>query len=204
MEVSYYRNRDYRFLAFEGTNIEFVTNVFFFDSQEPNRLPRLGRFQTSMTPRLRMFESIFRAYHKMLSRRKGGILDFRNVRQGPIMSINRQRLHYGMPLHSSVEDDFRAAIEEIWNGDWTCVDCAEYRREGRSISRIDRSVDSEEPRRRFSRRDLDCKFVGDGRLECIDPEFGIFEIPWDDGDARDSDAWKWIPFVLIPIVGMAW
>ena len=213
MEVSHYRNMDYQSLAFEGTNVEFVTNVFFFDAQEPNRLPSLGRFQTSMTPRLRILESIFRAYHEMLSRGKGSILDFPIVPHAPIMHINKQRLYYGMPLHSSVEDDFRAATEEIWNGDWTCVACAEYRRDGRNISRTDRSVDREESRRRFSRRDLDCRSFGDGWLECIDPDFGIFEIPWndrdvrdvyDDNDARNSDAWKWILIVLIPIMGIAW
>ena len=213
MEVSHYRNLDYRSLAFEGTSVEFVTNVFFFDSQEPNRLPSLGRFRTSMTPRLRIVESIFRAYHRILSRGKGSILHFPIMPHAPIMHINKRRLYYGMPLHSSIERDFRAAIEEVWNGDWTCVDCAEYRRDGRNISRIDRSVDGEESQRRFSRRDLDCKSYGDGWLECIDPEFGIFEIPWnhrdardvyDDNGARNSDAWKWILIVLIPIMGIAW
>ena len=180
MEVWYFRNMDYRSLAFEGTHVELVSNVFFFDWQKPNRLPSLGEFQTPMTPGLRRFEDNFRRHHKMLSRAKGdfGRIAPRIVPHAPIIHVNEHVSYFGMPLHSDIEDDFRAALEEVWNGDWTCVDCAEYRRDGRSILRIVRSANDGESRRSFSRGNLDCRSLDSRRLECIDPEFGIFEIPW--------------------------
>jgi len=204
--VSHARNLIFRSLTFRGSTVEARTNVFSLDRRQANRPVRLGRFETSMTPTLGSVQRFFQRFTLWPGNES---LEF--IPHAPIVYVNGRRVHHEHSDFFDFRSAFVTTIEEAANR-WTCVDCAEYRRTDGSIWRVS-IVDGEESRDRFSFRDLDFHPIGGGRLECVDPEFGIFEIPRNAGDAQDrhgdsdapdSDAWKWIVIVLSSITAMAW
>ena len=174
MDQSYFRNSDNRSLTFKEVTVEARTNVFQVAVRQEDRVPRLGRFKTSMTPNL---ESVYTSlrYGVAVNRR----FDF--VPHAPLLHINGQRVHHQDSDFQTASETLLATIEEATQrGAWTCVRCAEYWRAGNAILRITKDLDREEARHTFSIGELDCRSLGDGRLECVDSEFGLFEIPWDD------------------------
>ena len=171
MFVSWFRNGDRTRLAFKATTAELAVNNFQQDAEI--NIPRLGRFTAPMTSAMESLRSLLQRYYEMVV--DSGL--FRLVPHAPIVHLNGRRVHPDHAYFDNVTGVFRQAME---NGEWTCVDCAEYTRDGHSILRTAIERGRGERRRMFSTRALDCRFAGGERLECIDPDFGIFEIGWHD------------------------
>lgn len=175
MHQSYFRSSDNRSVTFKEATVEARTNAFQVATRQPDRVPRLGRFETSMTPGLESVYTRLR-YGVAVNRRFDPVPP-----HAPFLHINGQRVHHEDSDFRTAREILLTTIEEaVQSGTWTCVRCAEYRRAGNAISRIVENRDREEERRTFSIEELDCRSLGDGRLECVDSEFGIFEISWDD------------------------
>ena len=183
MEVSHSRNLDQMSLTFKETTVEFMTNTFQVNSQNQTQSPQLGQFEISMTSIMSSLKSILRSYYRMLTVNSDNGLDLSSIIKAignapvtiphaPILHLNDYRVPHDHTYFSDIRNTFREVREE----NWTCVHCAEYRKDGRSILRIVKRRGQREQRRRFSTRALNCYRLDQKRLECIDPEFGIFEI----------------------------
>ena len=172
MTVSYFRNSDQTSFTFRETTVDFVTNVFQLAFQDTTSSPRLGQFETSMTSELRSFKNMLKTHYRILDNRIE-IRPPRIIPHAPIIDLNEQKVHYNNYSNFSHLESIFYRVRER---EWTCVRCAEYRKDGRSILRIVRNRGQREQRRTFSTRQLDCRRLNRGRLECVDPQFGIFEI----------------------------
>ena len=170
-DISYFRNSDNISLTFRETTVEFITNAFQVNSQDDTRSPQLGQFETPMTSELISFKSMLRSHYRILTI-NNNTTTLRIIPHAPIMHLNERRVDYDYPYFSHLEN----ILDRVKEREWTCVRCAEYRKDGRSILRIVRNRGQREQRRTFSTRQLDCRRLDQEHLECVDPEFGIFEI----------------------------
>ena len=187
MQVSHFRNLDFRSVTFRQTTVEVATNVFLSDLRATQRRILLGRFETPMTPRLASIASQFRSLRGILRATTHNSPPHYVIPHAPVVYVDEQRAYYRHFEFPNIESTFLSTIDEVlWNSEWTCVECAEYWRTEESIARVVGDADAEEPRRTwrtFSIDELDCRPLNYGRLDCVDPQFGNFEIPWgDDGD----------------------
>ena len=183
MEVSHPRNVDQMSLTFKERTVEFVTNVFQINSQDQAQSPQLGQFEISMTSIMNSLKRILRSYYRMLTVNSDNGLDLSSIIKAignapvtiphaPILHLNDYRVPYYHTYFLDIRNTFREVREEEWN----CVHCAEYRKDGRSILRVIKKRGQREQKRKFSTRALNCYRLDQKRLECIDPQFGIFEI----------------------------
>ena len=184
MNVSHSRNVDQISLTFKKNTVELTTNAFQVDPQNKKQRPQFGRFITSMTSALRVAKSMFESYYKRLV--NSSHPDFSDIFKAidmsppsppphaPIFYLNEQKVDYNHSYFS----DLKMTLDEIKKRDnWICLRCAEYRRRGISILRkVGGRAQKTEKRRTFSMEELNCRRLDQERLECIDPEFGIFEI----------------------------
>ena len=187
-----FRNTDRTYLTFKKKTVELVTNAFQVDLQNKKQRPQLGRFVTPMTSTLRSVKSMFSSYHRVLVNSKPFHLSQMSKLKSkgkktrmismipiqpphtPILHLNNQKVDYYHPYHS----DLKGILNEIKERDfWTCLRCAEYRRRGKSILRKVRGrAEKREERGTLSLEELNCHRLDRQRFECIDPQFGIFEI----------------------------
>ena len=192
MDVSHFRNTDRTYLTFKKKTAELATNAFQIDPQNKKQHPQLGRFVTPLTSTLRSVKSMFSSYHRVLVNSKPFYLPQMSKLKSkgkktrmismipiqpphtPILHLNNQKVDYNHPYFS----DLKMTLDEIRKRDnWICLRCVEYRRRGRSILRkIGGRAQKREERRTFSMEELNCRRLDRQRFECIDPQFGIFEI----------------------------
>ena len=191
--ITYFRQSYSVSLCFKGNNVEFETSGFFrFRFRDETRVPRLGQFETTMNEELIALKSVFEShYYRIIDSRwwvPGIIADT------SIFILNGLIVPYNYPYL----DDLESNLDGVMDREWTCVLCAEYRvaksyqipfdlppgRRGREwrkdevwILRIVKQK-GEEKKRYFSTTALNCmKRTRDADfLECIDSQFGIFEI----------------------------
>ena len=100
----------------------------------------------------------------------------------PILWINKERVDYKHDYFKPLAN----IIYKIWEHNWTCVDCALYKKKKESILRVvkhrlkarNSKVKKlrEVSRQRIPKKLLDCVPKGKNKVECIDPQFGIFKI----------------------------
>ena len=169
--VSHTRNLDQISLTFKESAVELHTNVFQLSRQNMTSSPRLGHFETSITPELRSLKEMLTTHHGMLNRHSS-VQPSRLIPHAPVLHLNEQKVDYSYLYSSHLESVFNRARQR----NWSCVRCAEYKKDGDSILRIVRNRGQKEKRRTFSLEDLNCRYMDEERIECIDPQFGIFEI----------------------------
>ena len=200
-EVSHSRNTDQTSLIFRPQKVELVTNVFFY---QKGQKARLGRFQSSLTPEWQAVQKKLNRYHKQLKKTvplssliKDDRFKPRPDPHAPVLHLNQEELREGQTYFKELSD----MIRQVWNHKWLCVECAEYQRQKKTIIRtVKKRVDKNKSlpntkegkksalqskkkppvwqtqKTTFSLKHLNCISKAKGRLECVDEEFGIFEI----------------------------
>ena len=178
--VSHQRNVDHISLVFRGDKLQLITNT---SSYQKSKTPSLGVFEINMNPDLKDLEQKLQAYYKELSSTIS-MLDFINKEgiklrksidpHAPIIQINEEKIE---------DDDIKFGqlmpiIQNIWEHKWECMECATYsKKENRIIRTIKKPKQGEqEVVKTFSKQQLRCYDKPDKQVECVDPQFGIFEI----------------------------
>ena len=169
LEVSHPRNLNKVELSFNEHSVNFFTNSSYYVRSEHNiSTPSLGRFTTSMIPELEALKQQLKSYYKIIP------LTTTNSRlqlHPVFIYLNSRRVARG----DSHFTDLRVLLNNFINRSWTCVFCAIYTKGEDSIIRIvTRNGNSNITI--FSKDDLECYSLDEETLECIDPQFGIFEI----------------------------
>ena len=195
-EVSHSRNTDQISLIFKQRSVELVTNT---SSYQKSKVARLGRFVSPLNARLKELKEQVNQYYVQLRKTVPVSSLIKDSRfkppvdpHAPLLRINEEKIKYGQAYFKPLAN----IIYKVWGHQWTCVECALYEKKEKSIVRTVKRIKSEsesEPasrikkmaevkkqwkksKQRFSRKLLDCVPKGKNEIECIDPQFGIFEI----------------------------
>ena len=186
LNVSHHRNHDQISLVFREDVVDLVTNTSTYQ-EEPIRL---GWLRNPMSEYFTILKKRIEIYHAML-RDQVSVLELllndpdlapyahflkpEIVPHAPVLTINGEEVAHDDPYF----DGLVTIFDEVWKKEWSCVDCATYRAIGDRILRIRTGEGRERSEIEIPRRVSDCFPVGHGgsRIECVDPEFGIFEIP---------------------------
>lgn len=193
-EVSHPRNTDQISLIFREKKVELVVNT---SSYKKGKMVRLGRFESSFTLELTDLKDQVGRYYARLGKTVplSSLIKDPRVQtsvdpHAPILRINEEEIQNG----SAYFNPLASIIYKVWEREWICVECATYRKKRKSIVRtVKRLKTKQEVRRRkisgkseknqwskreqsFSKKHLNCIPTSKKRVECIDPQFGIFEI----------------------------
>ena len=181
IEASHYRNLDQTSLVFRGDVVDLFTN----NSDYQKDPVRLGWLRAPMT---RDFESLRARIETYRSR----ILNEETPTEpvfsphAPVLRIGAVEISSGHPCFDELERIFR----EVWDVEWSCVDCATYERKGDSIVRT-RTRNGEKHQMEVPEHLLETLWecgpvwLDTSRLGCADPEFGTFEVD-DDGSPASA------------------
>ena len=184
MEISHPRNVDQTSLIFRKNTVDFVTNSFQIPAKNKTQNARLGQFTTVLNDNFKSLqkkvESVKRSFISKNKKRKTTNMKNRgSIPMGPHTPIIRIggdgsyiTIHKGDTHFESLKNMLRKAR----NRKWTCVSCAEYKRDGKSIVRTIKKKDSKAKSQTLSRKSLKCISIDKDRIECRDPQFGIFEL----------------------------
>ena len=194
-EVAHLRNTDQISLIFKKQSVKLVTNT---SSYQKGRTVRLGQFESPLNSQLQTLKEQINQYYTYLNETVSVSSFIKNSRRplfnphAPVLRINEEEIQsqqaYFKPLAK--------LIYTVWNHKWTCVDCVLYEKRKSSIVRTVKKIKSglnaktvtkkkghnttrkqwETRTQVFSRKQLNCISKEKGKIECIDPQFGIFEI----------------------------
>ena len=193
LEVSHPKNVDQESVIFNKDHVEFVTNVSLPSPRNGTHRPRLGRFWHSYNTTLKLLKRKVIAYKNIIASRKTrrttsfAIIDQistkieRNISQnnphpatirlggdGRVLEVEEENPHFKI---------LRGILSDIKRTEWKCRSCAEYTKKGHTITRTTKRDQETLSSTDFPLNRLGCRRHGkeDG-LECIDAQFGIFEI----------------------------
>lgn len=194
-EVSHPRNTDQISLIFKQKTVELVTNT---SSYQNGRIARLGRFESPLNSKLKTIKEEVKRYYVQLRKTVPVSSLIKDPRfqeatradpHAPVLHINKEEIDnkhaYFKPLAN--------IIYKIWEHNWTCRECALYKKEKKIIVRTvkRRSLQSktatkekkskgkkqgEISKQRIPGKLFNCIPKGKNKVECVDPQFGIFEI----------------------------
>ena len=189
-EISHSRNTDQISLVFRDHQVELVTNT---NSYQQGKKISLGRFQSPMDTELRELKTRIGLYYarlkgtiSMLSLMADSRLKPAVEPHAPILRINEEEIQYDHPHFKSLVN----IIYEIWGRKWTCIECATYQKEKDVIIRVHKKLKARIEEKTVSKQQesfqtikqtiptrlLNCVSKNKSKMECIDPQFGIFEI----------------------------
>ena len=195
-EVSHSRNTDQISLIFREKTVELVTNT---SSYQKGKVVRLGRFESPLTVELKDLKDQVGRYYARLKKTVplSSLIKDPRVQasvdpHAPVLRISEEEIQSGHAYFKPLA----LIIYQIWEREWTCVECATYKKTRKSIIRtvkklkqgLKRSADKKkahgkisknqwnERKQNFSKKLLNCIPKEKKRVECIDPQFGIFEI----------------------------
>ena len=195
-EVSHPRNTDQISLIFREKTVELVTNT---DSYQKGKVARLGRFESSLTVELKDLKDQVGRYYARLKKTVplSSLIKDPRVQasvdpHAPVLRISEEEIQRG----NAYFNPLASIIYKVWEREWTCVECATYKKTRKSIVRtvkklkpnLNKKADErkasgkpsknqwEERKQSFSKKLLNCIPKGKKKVECIDPRFGIFEI----------------------------
>ena len=182
-EVSHPRNTDQISISFKENIVEFKMNASFGKTK-----PSLGVFQSSLTPKLKTMQNTLNQYHKQLNKTVSVLsimkkddprLKLPPEPHAPVFYLNKEEIKQH---HRRFQPLFKM-MNEIMDFSWECVHCAEYQRKGKSsIVRTVKKISQAKKDKvdvkiqNFSTQSLDCVKKSKTQLECVDPDFGVFEI----------------------------
>ncbi len=196
-EVSHSRNRDQISLIFRENKVELVTNT---SSYQERKNVKLGRFQSPLTAKLKTLKKQIAQYYVQMQKTMPLSALIKDPRfqsefnpHAPILRINEEEINNNHPYF----DSLFSIIYKIWEQKWICVECATYKKGKNKILRISkRSIsnlnnkssaaktkgskkikDSQKiEKKTFSKKQLNCYPKENDKVECVDLQFGIFEI----------------------------
>ncbi len=189
-EVSHSRNTDQISLIFKQNHVELVTNT---SSYQKGKTIQLGWFKTSINPELKLLREQVRQYYIQLKKSiplstfivKDARIPVKVDPHAPVLRINEKTVHRRHPYFKSAAK----IIHQAWKRKWTCVQCATYTKKKKNIIRTIKKIQSGlnkqtgkklekwvETKHSFSKKLFSCIPKLKGKEECIDPQFGIFEI----------------------------
>ena len=187
-EVSHPRNRDQISLIFRKNTLELVTNTSSWQKKQGN--PRLGRFGSPISPKLKLFKRQIKQSHIRLKQTVSAFSLIKDSRFRPpsfphasIVRVNGKEIKKGHPYF----EPLARIIRQAWQIKWICLECATYQRKGNAVLRTVQAgpgliIGPKEKAiggvttKTFSKKELNCISKAKGRVECIDPIFGIFEL----------------------------
>ena len=194
-KVSHPRNTDHISLIFRQNSVELVTNT---SSYQAGKIVHLGRFESPLNAKLKELKDQVNRYYNQLKKTVplSSLIKDSRLRpsidpHAPVLYINEEEIKneqaYFKPLAN--------IIYTVWKHKWTCIECASYSKERKSVVRTVKKIKSEpkskkggekkersevkkqwkKDKQKFSKKLLNCLPKGE-KIECIDPQFGIFEI----------------------------
>lgn len=187
-EVAHFKNRDQISLIFRKDTVELVTNTSSWQKKQSN--PLLGRFGSPMTLKLKLFKRQITQSHirlkqtvSMLSLIKDSRFRSLSSPHASIARINGKEIKRGHPYF----EPLARIIRQVWQIEWICLECAMYQRKGNAILRTAQTgpgliINPKEKatkgiiEKTFSKKELSCISKTRGKMECVDPLFGIFEL----------------------------
>lgn len=196
-QVSHTRNTDQISLIFREETVELVTNT---SSYQKSKEVRLGWFSSPMDSQLEELKEQIQSFYDQLRKTvplSTIIKDSRVKPQvephAPILRINEEQIQREHPFFKPMAN----IIRQVWAREWTCLECATYTKKRQHITRTvkklkpddltGKTTDSEKKtgkskkqwkvtKRRFTKKLFNCLPKGKNKVECIDPQFGIFKI----------------------------
>lgn len=193
-EVSHPRNTDQISLIFREEGVEMVTNTSSYQDKKP---VQLGRFYSPWTREFQNLKTQIHTSHQQQKERTSlfsVVAEQTGLRKNPrphraVLRINGEEWQEGDKNFASLSQ----VIFSLWTREWKCLECAVYKRQKNSIVRtLKRSSFLQEgewvtppgekekvhqSRKVFSKKSLNCLPVNsESDLECVDPQFGIFEL----------------------------
>ena len=184
--VSHHRNHDEISLVFREDVVDLVTNT---STYQPDPV-RLGWLRNPMNTHFTLLRDRLRIYHAMFGNTVSVLELLLNdpdfapyahllapevVPHAPVLRLNDEEIAHDDAYFEGLVTIF----DEIWEEEWSCVDCATYRAVGDVIVRTRTREGGERSELEVPASRVDCISAGHGgsRIECVDPEFGIFDIP---------------------------
>ena len=184
-QVSHPRNVDQISLLFRE-KIQLVTNVFTSES----RPVRLGWFELAMDPEL---QQQIQTHYDGLQARVRRISDPPGQPHTTIVHRDDQTTatHIHPPhetiirindevTYSGLDMEFHPLLQiirHVWEREWKCVECATYTKDGNAIVRVVKKPSNKQGVTTiFLRKELNCYPTDSDQWECVDPEWGIFEL----------------------------
>ena len=186
--VSHLRNTDQISLIFKQGSVEMVTNTSSWQKDSP----LLGRFSSRYTDHLTALKEQVGEYYTEWTNTVP-VSSLINIEGFPIKEIDPHApvlslAGEAVPKNHPYFEPLSNIIYSIWENKWSCIECASYQKKRNSIVRTVTSSTLPEGRRKtpttkkvrktFSKAQLECipKEEGQDDIECVDPEFGIFEL----------------------------
>ena len=176
-------------VIFRQDSVELVTNTFSFQHGDEMRL---GRFQSPMNCELESLRWSADLFHWNLrqpplsdllqNETLAAILARGAWPFGAVVRVKEQELRRWHPYFGTVA----GIIYRVWklkNTEWTCIDCAIYKKRGDVIVRTTRKMIGgsekkwEVSEEAFPLALMDCYSTRGDQIECVDPQFGIFLLP---------------------------
>ena len=193
IQVSHPRNTDQTSLIFKQDRVEMVTNTFQANRQASDqgsqKTPiRLGHFYAPLNESLRLLKRKVQVYRRLLKPRgKGinltkamntaGVSSFDTDPHAPLILLGGRRqslqVRQSNPYFKPLRNILRQAQA---HQKWTCLSCVEYKKRGKQIVRIFKKKGRKPATLVLSRQHFQCLNLGQNRVECLDHQFGLFEI----------------------------
>ena len=181
-EVSHTRNIDQISLIFRQSSVDLVVNT---SSWQKEGNPQLGRFKSPLTPELSVLKIQVQLIHESLAQ-SVPVLSLLNLPsqipepKAPVLWIGNKKIKESSPYF----DSMARIIYQVWqSAQWACVECASYKKRRNKIVRLrihpelkKTAQTSSIQKKLFSKKELSCVSKNSGRIECVDPQFGIFEL----------------------------
>ena len=190
--MSHSRQSDRIAVVLKQDTVHLAVNTSSF--QKKGQKIRLGIFQSALTPQLKVFkesvQEIYNRLQKTVPMSSVIKMDKRFQAQpdphAPVIHINKEKIEQGHFAFKTLE----SLIYKIWENKWKCVRCAFYTRGKNFIQRtLYDPLPAEEQNsskkstsqwkkinKKFSQKQLKCRPKGKKKIECVDPEFGIFKL----------------------------
>ena len=195
-EMSHFRNTDQISLIFKQKTVELVTNT---SSYQKGKTVRLGHFKSPISFELKELKEQIKRYYTRLKKtvpisqlvKDPRVRSLRDPHT-PVLRINEEKIHSEHPYFKPLA----SIIHQVWNREWFCVECAKYTKNKKSIVRTIKKLKSnskqntnkeknqnaitknqwKKKKQSFPHKLLNCIHKVKKKVECIDPQFGIFEI----------------------------
>ncbi|MDE0519024.1 MAG: hypothetical protein OXH36_05675 [Bdellovibrionales bacterium] len=196
-EVSHSRNTDQISLIFKQKSVELVTNT---SSYQKGHVARLGRFETPLDTKLKKIKDQVQRYYKQLRKTvplssliKDPRIKLHIDPHAPVLRINEEQIKYEQTYFKAMAH----IIYKVWEHEWTCIECALYKKNKKFILRTvkkrksgpeseakdkvkkrgkTKKIEEKNQQQKFLKKRLNCIPKGKNKVECIDHQFGIFEI----------------------------